>query len=169
MTAEYQNTSFVVKKPGGGNRLVSSFGEVAQYSKPQPSQMLNVDSVLRDIGKWFHIIITDLVKSFYQLPLAYNSMKYCGVVTVFKGIHVYTTSAMGMPGSETCLEELMSRVLGDLLQEGCVVKQADDLYVGGKLPEEASQNWSHILAALKRTIFGCLRSKPSYAQNLQSF
>ena len=29
---------------------------------------------------------------------------------------------MGMPGSETCLEELMSRVLGDLVQEGCVSK-----------------------------------------------
>jgi hypothetical protein len=29
---------------------------------------------------------------------------------------------MGMPGSETCLQELMSRVLGDLVQEGCVSK-----------------------------------------------
>ena len=40
---EYLNTSFLVKKPNGGSRLVTSFGEVAQYSKPQPSLMPNVD------------------------------------------------------------------------------------------------------------------------------
>ena len=35
---------------------------------------------------------------------------------------------MGMPGSETAFEELTCRVLGDLLEEGVVVKLADDLY-----------------------------------------
>ena len=35
-----------------------------------------------------------------------NSMKYCGVATPFKGVRVYVRSAMGMPGSETALEEL---------------------------------------------------------------
>ncbi|CAH3032666.1 unnamed protein product [Porites lobata] len=52
---EYLNTSFLVKKPNGGSRLVTSFGEVAQYSKPQPSLMPNVDGVLREIGKWEYI------------------------------------------------------------------------------------------------------------------
>ena len=33
-------------------------------------------------------------------------MKYCGVATPFKGVRVYVRSAMGMPGSETALEEL---------------------------------------------------------------
>ena len=55
-------------------------------------------------------------------------MKYCGVVSSFRGVCVYACSAMGMPGSETALEELMRRVLGDLLQAGVVAKLADDLY-----------------------------------------
>ena len=147
---EYLNTSFLVKKPNGGSRLVTSFGEVAQYSKPQPSLMPNVDSVLREIGKWKFMVITDLLKSFYQIPLANSSMKYCGVATPFKGIRVYTRSAMGMPGSETCLEELMSRVLGDLIQEGCVAKIADDLYVGGNSPTEVLDNWRRVLALLQK-------------------
>ena len=147
---EYLNTSFLVKKPNGGSRLVTSFGEVAQYSKPQPSLMPNVDSVLREIGKWKYIVITDLLKSFYQIPLANSSMKYCGVATPFKGIRVYTRSAMGMPGSETCLEELMSRVMGDLIQEGCVAKIADDLYVGGNSPIEVLNNWRRVLALLQK-------------------
>ena len=147
---EYLNTSFLVKKPNGGSRLVTSFGEVAQYSKPQPSLMPNVDGVLREITKWKYIVITDLLKSFYQIPLAHSSMKYCGVATPFEGIRVYTRSAMGMPGSETCLEELMSRVLGDLIQEGCVAKIADDLYVGGNSPIEVLDNWRRVLALLQK-------------------
>ena len=43
-----------------------------------------------------------------------------------------------MPGSETALEEMMCRVLGDLIQEGCVTKLADDLYCGGDSPETLS-------------------------------
>ena len=65
---DYPNTSFVVKKPNGGSRLVTSFGQVAQYSKPQPSLMPNVDNVLHAIGQWRYIIVTDLFKSFYQIP-----------------------------------------------------------------------------------------------------
>ena len=85
---EYLETLFHVKKPNGGSRLVTSFGEVAQYSKPQPSLMPNVDSVLREIGKWKFMVITDLLKSFYQISLANSSMKYCVVATPFKGIRV---------------------------------------------------------------------------------
>ncbi len=33
-------------------------------------------------------------------------------------MRVYARSAMGMPGSETALEELLCRVLGELLEEG---------------------------------------------------
>ncbi len=150
VTVEYLNLSFLVKKPNGGSRLVTSFGEVAQYSKPQPSLMPNVDSTLRDIARWKYIIVTDLLKSFYQIPLARQSMKFCGVATPFKGIRVYTRSAMGMPGSETCLEELLSRVLGDLIQGGNVAKIADDLYIGGDTPEIVLTIWSRVLEVLQR-------------------
>ena len=112
--------------------------------------MPNVDSVLRAIGQWQYVIITDLLKYFYQIPLAASSMKYCGVATPYKGIRVYTRSAMGMPGSETCLEELMSRVLGDLIQEGCVAKIADNLYIGGNTPSEVLHHWRRVLSLLKK-------------------
>ena len=53
-----------------------------------------------------------------------------------------------MPGSETALEELLSRVLGDLIQEGVVAKLADDLYCGGNIPEDLLINWDCLLSAL---------------------
>ena len=148
VVAEYLNPSFLIKKPSGGFRLVTSFGEVAKYAKPQPALMPDINTTLRLIGQWKYIIKTDLTQAFYQIPLAKDSMKYCGVATPFKGVRVYTRSAMGMPGSETALEELMSRVLGDLLQDDVVAKVADDLYCGGKTAQELLGNWKKVLTAL---------------------
>ena len=71
-------------------------------------------------------------------------MKYCGVATPFRGVRVYTRSAMGT-GSETALEELMC-----LLQEGVVAKIADDLYCGGNSYEELENNWRRVLSALEQ-------------------
>ena len=149
ITAEYLNPSFLVKKPSGGFRLVTAFTDVGRYCKPQPSLMPDVDSTLRTIAQWKYIIQTDLTSAFYQIPLAKSAMKYCGVSTPFRGVRVYTRCAMGMPGSETALEELMSRVLGDFLQDGTVAKLADDLYCGGSTPLELFDNWQKVLRTLQ--------------------
>ena len=98
---QYLNLSFLIKKPSGGYRLVTAFADVERYSKPQPSLMPDIDSTLRLIAQWKHIIATDLTGAFYQIPLSHDSMKYCGVATPFRGVQVYALSAMGMPGSET--------------------------------------------------------------------
>ena len=150
VAVEYVNPSFLVNKPSGGHRLVTAFSCVGRYSKPQPSAMPDVDSTLRKISQWRWIIKTDLTSAFYQIPLTKNSMKYCGVVTPFRGIRVYTRCAMGMPGSETALEELMCRLLGDLLVEGNVTKLADDLYIGGTNIESLASTWRKVLITLSR-------------------
>ena len=59
-------------------------------------------------------------------------------------------SAMGMPGSETALEELTCRVLGHLVQEGVVAEIEDDLYCGGHTQQELLNNWERVLDALQR-------------------
>ncbi len=129
---------------------MTAFAEVGKYTKPQPSLMPDVDSTLRQVARWKFVITTDLTKAFYQIPLSKDSMKYCGVVTPFRGVRVYTRCAMGMPGSETALEELMCRVLGDLLQEGVVAKIADDLYCGGDNEKELLHNWKRLLSTLDK-------------------
>lgn len=159
VNVEYVNPSFLVKKPSGGFRLVTAFADVGRYSKPQPSLMPDVDSTLRQIAQWRYIAITDLTQAFYQIPLAKESMKYCGVVTPFRGVRVYARSAMGMPGSETILEELTCRVLGDLVQEGVVAKLADDLYCGGSTPIDLLNNFTRTLQALQRNGLNLSASK----------
>ena len=147
---EYLNPSFLVNKSNGGHRLVTAFTDVAKYCKPQPSLLPDVNQVLRQIACWKYIIVTDLTSAYHQIPLHPDSRKYCGIVTPFKGIRVYCRSAMGMPGSETALEELMSRTLGDLLMRGSVAKIADDLYCGGNTFDELLTNWRDLLEALHK-------------------
>ena len=146
---EYVNPSFLVKKAGGGSRLVTAFADVGRYSKPQPSLMPDVDSTLRLIAQWKYIIATDLTKAFYQIPLSRDSWKYCGVVTPFKGVRVYVRCAMGMPGSETALEELTCRVFGDLLEQGHIAKVADDMYCGANSLDDLLAVWRRVLSALQ--------------------
>ena len=105
---------------------------------------------LRTIAPWCYMIKTGLTRAFYQIPLSKSSLKYRGVATPFGGIRIYTRSAMGMPGSETALEEIMCRVLGDFIEEGFVAKLADELYCGGDTPEALLNNWRRVLQALGR-------------------
>ena len=72
------------------------------------------------------IIASEIPSAFYHIPLARESMKFCNVAMPYRGTRVYDRSAMGIPGSETALEELMCRVLFNLLQEGVVAKLAND-------------------------------------------
>ena len=146
--AEYLNPSFLVRKPNGGHRLVTAFTDVGRYCKPSPSTMPDVHSTLRTIAGWTYVIVTDLTSAFYQIPLSQDSMKLLCVATPFKGIRVYQRAAMGMPGSETALEELMCRVVGPLLQEGTIAKLADDLYCGGNSFEELLANFARLLESL---------------------
>ena len=83
-------------------------------------------------------------------------MKYCSVSTPFKGVRVYTRCAMGIPGSETALEELMRRIL----QEGSVAKLADDLFCGGDTLDEVWRNCGRVLEALKKSDIRLSPPKP---------
>ena len=146
--AEYINPSFLVKKPDGNYRLVTSFGEVAAHNKPTPTYTPSIDSTIRNFGQWKYIIKTDLKKAYFQIPLHKNSQKYCAVVTPFKGVRVYLRAAMGMPGSECALDEIMSRIFGDLIEKGLVLRVADDIYIGADDLETLLETWKIVLMRL---------------------
>ncbi|NRB15972.1 MAG: hypothetical protein HRU29_16410 [Rhizobiales bacterium] len=149
IAVEYVNPSFLVKKSDGGHRLVTAFTELGIYARPQPSVMPNVDETLRQIGQWKFIVKTDLKQAYYQIPLSDSSLKYVGVVTPFRGTLVYRRAVMGLPGSESSLECLLSRVLGDLIISGSTVKLADDLYCGASSTTKLLEVWEKVLKLLQ--------------------
>ena len=148
VNVEYVSPSFLVKKPNGGHRLVTSFGELAEHAIPQPCAKTNVDEVLRHIAQWKYIIKTDLTSAYYQICLALQSLKYVGVVSPFRGTLVYQRAVMGLPGSESTLENLLCRILADLMIEGSCIKLADDLYFGADTIEKLLSAWRRGLQLL---------------------
>jgi hypothetical protein len=137
---ESVSPSFLVGKPDGSHRFVTNFTNLAPFARPPPSRATCTDEILMFLAKWKYIIKSDMTNQFYQLPLDKESMKFSGVLTPYKGIRIYLRAAMGMPGSSEYLDELVFRILGNLIHEGICNKIADDLYVGGDTPEELSDN-----------------------------
>ena len=149
VTAEYVSPSFLISKQSGGHRLVTAFVELGQYAKPQPSVMPKVDDILRHLATYKYLIKADLSQAYYQIPLDKSSYKYVGVCTPFKGVYIYTRAVMGLPGSESALEQLLCKILGDLMTQGSVIKLADDLYIGGDTPQSLNITWRQVLHRLK--------------------
>ena len=76
-------------------------------------------------------------------------MPYLATVTSFKGLCVYTTCVMGMPGSSEYLHELLSRILGDEKTKGWVLIIADDLYICANSVDGLLSNWSAVLQKMQ--------------------
>ena len=112
------NPSFLVaKKPASrGHRLVTAFGNLACHVKNPPAPMQSTDQILRQLSKWKFLITADIAQAYHQIPLAKKSQKFAAIASPFKGLRVYQTAAMGMPGSEVALSELTSLLFGTLRQ-----------------------------------------------------
>ena len=107
--------------------------------------MTSTDNVLRRMASWNWIITADISQAYHQIPLSKESLKYAGVSTPFKGSRVYTTAAMGMPGSEVALTELTAALFGQMQMDGQVEVLMDDIYIGADSPEELLARWEKAL------------------------
>ena len=119
VVVQHVSPSFLVRKSSGtGYRLVTAFTTLSEYIKPLPSLMPTVESTLRTVSEWKYLISTDLRDAFYQIPLDKESMKWCATQTPYRGLRVYVVACQGLPGSSEWLEELLSLLLGSLIQKG---------------------------------------------------
>ena len=72
-------------------------------------------------------------------------MRLAGVVTPFKGMRVYTTAAMGMPGSEVALNDLTALLFGSMRQAGVIEVLMDDVYIGADSFDALLDNYKRFL------------------------
>ena len=141
----HSSPSFLTRKPDGTFRMVTAFNQLGQYVRYPPSVSITCDDALRKLACWKYIVKTDMKQAYYQIPMAKTSMQWLGTHTPFGGLRVYTRPVMGMPGSAEFLQELLSRVFGDLTREGFVIIIADDLNVGGNTIDELFIHWKVVL------------------------
>ncbi len=144
----HTSPSFLVTKPDGSHRLVTSFTELNKYIHTLPTKMSTSKDVFATISKWKYIIKTDLKSAYYQMKIAEGAQKWLGTVTPFKGLYVYDRGSSGLRNMSEFLEELMCRIFGDYIMEGFMTKNADDLFVGGSTIPELLENWEKCLQRL---------------------
>ena len=72
-------------------------------------------------------------------------MQYLGTHTPYGGLRVYCRPVMGMPGSAEFLQELLTRVFGDFIQQGFLIIIADDFNACGNTVTEILLNWKEVL------------------------
>ena len=150
VTVTHTSPSFLVKNPSKGtHRLVTSFVELNKYIKLLPTKLSTTQEVFTAIAKWKYLIKTDLKSAYYQMKIADGAQRWLGTVSPYKGVFVYDKGSMGLRNMAEFLEELMARVMGELITEGIVCKIADDLFIGGSNVNDVQKNWSRCLLKLK--------------------
>ena len=150
VTVKHVSPSFLVKdSKSGKTRLVTAFNSLSPYVRLPPTATVSCEDTLRRLSSFKYLIKTDLTKAFFQMQLSDESLPYLGTVTPFKGLRIYLRPPMGMPGSSEYLQELLQRICGDFLQEGWLLLNHDDMFLGGNTFEEILSNWYRLLLRLR--------------------
>ena len=92
-----------------------------------------------------------------ESPQDKKKLSYLCIRTAF-GTMTYSRAAMGLIGMDALQEELTDKLLGDLVVEGKVFKQADNIYFGADNLEQFQKIFEEII---KRCHLADLRIKPS--------
>ena len=159
---QHASPSFLVRKQKAKNkksteltkndvRLVVNFGKLNEYLKNTPSPITKPRDIFSRIGKWNYIISTDLTAGFYQNHMCSKDAAWLGISSPFGGLRYMKRSGQGLIGQSEELDELLSKVLKEELQQGIVVRIADDLYIGGNSQIEAATNYDIVLTRLNQS------------------
>ena len=126
-------------------RFVQLHNKQNDWISTQPARSVNVPDALYDIGQWNYIIETDLFHGFWQRVTTKEKLPQCAFHSPFKGTFVMLRGSQGRKNESEQLDEWLYQVMGDLIQEGRVLKLHDDIRVGGKTVDEALVNYNLML------------------------
>jgi hypothetical protein len=129
-------------------RFLSAPNSVNEKCRQIQTKVPDQNEIFKFLGKNPCIIYADLYESFFQNHLNKKDWGYMAINSPYKGIRVYTRSTQGLLNQDEELQQLLNKVLGDLIMQGKCMKIADDLLIGGKDHNEAIANWKQVLCNL---------------------
>ena len=118
--------------------------------KSLPAKVNKPQDVYNNLAKWKYIIKTDLTNGFFQNHLHRDAQKWCGILTPFGGLRFFKRGIQGLINQTEELDELLANIFKDMMTAGKLVKQADDLFVGGETIDEALDNLEEMLEICKK-------------------
>ena len=127
-------------------RLLINFSELNTYLKTLPSVAPKQEDNWLALGKAKFIIQCDQFQGFFQNHNSPDDRKWVGICSPYGGLRILLRTGQGQMNSMEDLDELNATVLKDLLMEGILIKQADDLTIMAQTIDELIDNWIQLLA-----------------------
>lgn len=122
--------AFLVPKPNGSWRLVTSFQELNALCRTRQYPMPNVDDQIQALNGYNYFITIDLAQGFHQIVLRPSERDKVSFVTEV-GLYRYKRLPMGLADSPAYFQEFVNRILGDMLYKSCLA-YIDDVIIFGK-------------------------------------
>ena len=139
-TSPWASPIVVVPKPDDGSgakeyRLCIDYRLINTFALLDPFPFPIIDDVIVSLGGCNFFTKIDLKDGFHLLGLTTESRKFTSFVTPF-GQYEWARLPFGYKNSPQLFQRLMTRILGDLLQDRRVVCYIDDILIGTKSLQE---------------------------------
>lgn len=131
-------------------RFLTAANSVNEKCRQVQTKIPDQTEIFKFVANNPFVIYADLYESFFQNHLHKRDWGYMAINSPFKGLRVYTRSTQGLLNQDEELNQLLSKVLGEVLMDGSCMKIADDLLIGGMTLEEAICNWEKVLMRLSK-------------------
>ena len=130
-------------------RFITGFNVLNENIRPISGRSTSAVDIFKFLVKWKYSIFADLHNSYFQIPMKKSLWGYLGIMTPFRGIKIITRAGQGLLNSDFELDQLLFKILGDLIADGVCMAARDDVTVGGNTIDEAISNWEKVLTRLR--------------------
>ena len=152
--------SLLVPKDGTEDwRLITNFTPLNKFIRKPPTSAPTIEETKRQLSKFKFIATLDLANFYYQHGMRTKDMQYLATNHPYKGLRVYQCEPQGMRGASEHSYERLSRIYGELCQNGKMARQADGLFVGGNTIQELLDNLREVFERTRNCGFTLKPSK----------
>ena len=151
--------SMLMPKENNQWRLVTDFTSLNKHIRKPPSLAPTIEETKLQLAKFRYFASLDLSNFYYQNGMKQEDLQYLATQHPYKGIRVYKVEPQGLRGASEHAYERLSRVFGQLCQEGKMARQADGLFVGGDTLDSFYDNLREVFVKLRNANFTIKPSK----------
>ena len=146
----YCSPIVMARKKNGGWRYCVDLRKINQMTEKVTFPMPRIEDALRKLKKPKYFSTLDLLKAYYQIPVAQEDQKYYAFSDGRRHLQ-FTRCPMGAKNSGSTLAMLMELVLRGLPPE-CVVGYLDDILL-------ATEDWDSHMVLLDRLLKSLIKAK----------
>lgn len=140
--------AFVVPKPNGTWRMVTSYIELNKLIEKRQYPMPNIDDAINQLKGNKYFTTLDLAQGYYQLEIPESERPKTSFVTE-DATYQYKRLPMGLADAPSYFQEVINKVLGDL-KYSCCFGYFDDIVIYGKTIDEMCINIKKVCAELRK-------------------